>query len=135
MAKEDVERFVGLLVSDDNFVTAVKRDFNTSVRAYKLNLSKPEATILRESIENYTLTPDVVSPGGTVMAVGAAVGAAVAAAVAGNVATKVADKLMDSKIATPINLRIRDSLIHRGLLEEGQFEDLFEGPMTKAPKK
>lgn len=127
MAQEDVDRFVGLLVSDDDFVEALKRNFDRALVDRNLALDKKERLVLKESFETYVL-PGAASPmvtGGT-SPVGApvavAVAAAVAGAVAGSVATKVVDKVVKGSILTPMNQRIRDSILHRNLLTETELE-------------
>lgn len=122
MSTKDVERFVGLLVSDDEFVEEVKKDFHGALESRCISLDQKEAAILRESIDSYVHETQIVVPGGSVMAVGAAVAAAVAASVAANVATKVVDKLMDGKIVTPLNMRLRELLINRKTLERKDFD-------------
>ena len=55
MAKEDVERFVGLLVSDDDFIEALKRNFDRAIVDRNLALDKKERLVLKESFETYVL--------------------------------------------------------------------------------
>lgn len=127
MPKEDVERFVGLLVSDDAFVESLNRNFDRAVLDRGIKLDQRERNILKEGIDTYVYPekslPSVVGGGSPVAApVAVAVAAAVAGAVAGSVASKVADKLMNSSLITPVNMRIRDSLIHRGLLKTSDLD-------------
>ena len=121
MPRTGVERFVGLLVSDEGFVDDLKKDFSRAVAGRAIRLSPEENAILRESFEAYVrpqLDAPVVVGGATAAApVAVAVGAAVAGSVAGSIATKVVDKLTDDKITTPVNMRLRDSLIHRRILD------------------
>jgi ATP-dependent protease HslVU (ClpYQ) peptidase subunit len=125
MPKEDVERFVGLLVSDDVFAKEVTKDFDRAVSARNIALDKREQIVLKEGIDTY-LRPRAgraaIGRGGTVaVPAAAAVGAAVAGAVAAEVATKVVDKLMDSKFVNPINERLREAIISRGVLTKRDF--------------
>jgi hypothetical protein len=125
MAKEDVERFVGLLVSDDAFAKEITKNFDRAVSARNITLDKREQVVLKEGIDTY-LHPRTgraaIGRGGTVaVPVAAAVGAAVAGAVAAEVATKVVDKLMDSKFVNPINERLREAIISRGVLTKRDF--------------
>ncbi|MBI4321694.1 MAG: hypothetical protein HY675_24635 [Chloroflexi bacterium] len=134
MAREDVERFVGLLVSDETFVEALKRNFDRAIVDRGIKLDARERTVLKEGFETY-VRPEAATPlavGGPSVAaipaaaVGAAVAASVAGSVAGNVATKVVDKLTNSALATPVNVRLRESIIARGLLKESDFEGVRE---------
>jgi hypothetical protein len=127
MAKEDVERFVGLLVSDDDFIEALKRNFDRAIVDRNLALDKKERLVLKESFETYVLpgTEIPTATGGTspvAVPVAIAVAAAVAGAVAGSVATKVVDKVVKGSILTPMNQRIRDSILHRNLLTEAELQ-------------
>jgi hypothetical protein len=127
MAKDDVDRFVGLLVSDEDFVEALKRNFDRAIVDRNLALDTKERLVLKESFETY-VRPGAETPmvtGGTspvAVPVAIAVAAAVAGAVAGSVATKVVDKVMKSSILTPMNQRIRDSILHRNLLTEVELQ-------------
>lgn len=123
MASENVERFVGLLVSDEEFIKQLIKDFDGALAARELQLEANERIILKESFENYVKYPyenPAMAGGGfgTVAAVPAAVGAAVAASVAGSVASKIVDKLFDSKMVTPINIRLRESMLQRRMFSE-----------------
>jgi len=120
MAQQDVERFVGLLVSDEKFAKDVKKNFDATITKNKINLDKRETAILKEGINIYLeerTVRGVIGRGGTVaVPAAAAVGAAVAGAVAAEVATKVVDKLFSSKFVTPVNMRIRDLMIARNVI-------------------
>jgi hypothetical protein len=138
MAKEDVERFVGLLVSDDDFIKALKRNFDRAIIDRNLALDNRERIILKESFEIYirpeTETPMVTggtSPVGTLVA-------EVASSVATAMGRTIVGKTMKGSILTPINQRIRDSIIHRGLLTEADFEgvrDIKQPPVLRPFKK
>ncbi len=128
MAKEDVERFVGLLVSDDDFVKDVSKDFDRAIAKRNITFDKKEGVILREGIDVYVKQPAragrVTGPGTVAVPVAVAVAAAVAGSVAGNVATKVVDKVTGSKILTPMNERIREVILSRGLLTKADFRTM-----------
>lgn len=122
MAKEDVERFVGLLVSDDDFIKALKRNFDRAIIDRNLALDERERIILKESFEIYvrpvTETPMVTggaSPVGTLVV-------EVASSAAIQMSKTIVAKTMKGGILTPIDQRIRDSIIHRGLLTEADLE-------------
>jgi len=124
MPKEDVERFVGLLVSDEAFARQVFDDFDEAVACRKINLDKKEAVILKEGVRTYAY-PVVMAETGMVPAVfPAAVAIAVAASVAGSVATHVVNKLLQPmpKFLTPMNERLKELIISRGLLEKRELE-------------
>lgn len=126
MAKDDVERFVGLLVSDEDFLDDARKDFDAAVKARGLKLDKREEIVLKEGIDVFVTpraVPGLAGRGGAAAApAAAAVGAAVAGAVAAEVATKVVDKLMSSKFVTPINERLREAIIARGALTKADFK-------------
>jgi hypothetical protein len=135
VAREDVERFVGLLVSDETFVEALKRSFDRAVFDRGIKLDRRERAVLKEGLDTYvrpeTAGPTAIGgPGPAAAPAAAAVGAAVAGAVAGSVAasvaTKVVDKLMNSVLVNPVNIRLRESIIHRGLLRESDFAQVRE---------
>jgi len=139
MPKEDVERFVGLLVSDDTFVEALKRNFDRAAADRNIKLDQRERIFLKEGFETYVQpelgSPAAIGAGSPVAApVAVAVAAAVAGAVAGSVASKVVDKLAKSVLTSPLNMRIRDSLLHRGLLKETELDrirDIRELPVLR----
>ncbi len=126
----DVERFVGLLVSDDDFVKAVRKDFDAAVESKGLKLNKIEKVTLKEGVEAYVEPVGArVTGAGTVAApVAIAVAAAVAGSVAGAVASKVVDKLWSSRL-TAINVRLRESILHRGLLQPKEMGLKIRGPI------
>jgi hypothetical protein len=124
MAREDVERFVGLLVSDEDFVADVRKDFRAAVATRGIRLDRREAAVLKEGIDVYVnprSTRIIAGRDVGTAAVPAAVGAAVAGAVPAEVATKVVDKLFSAELVTPVNERLREVIIARGTLTRGDF--------------
>jgi hypothetical protein len=124
MSRNEVERFVGLLISDEEFVRDLAEDWSRTLEKRSLRLDKEESVILREGFETYVRPEQVeaiVSGGATVAApIAVAVAAAVVGSVAGAVASKVVDKVMGSDLINPMNDRIRDSILYRELLDEKQ---------------